>query len=194
MRKWTILLFSCLLLSCKPATPNSDANGLVGTNITGAEFPQGFNLTDHTGKQRSMQDFQGKIVAMFFGFTNCPDVCPTTLADLKQSLKLLGDRANEVQVLFISLDPERDTQALLAQFITGFDSRFIGLRGTPEQIAETAKTYKVFFAKVNNHGKSGYSLDHSAGIYLFDKTGKPRVYVQYGQKPADIAKDIKSLL
>lgn len=194
MRTLIVFLFSLFLLGCQAADSNSNTAGLVGTDITGAEFPKGFNLTDHTGKPRKMQDFQGKVVAMFFGYTHCPDICPTTMADLKQAMKLLGDKASEVQVLFITLDPDRDTQEVLAQFVPGFDNRFLGLRGTPEQTAETAQTYKVFFAKLANNGKSGYTIDHSAGMYLFDKTGKPRIYVQYGQKPADIVSDIKTLL
>jgi len=116
------------------------------------------------------------------------------MTDLKQSMKLLGDNADEVQVLFVTLDPERDTQELLAQYVPGFDARFIGLYGTPEQTSAVTKEFKIFAAKVENAGKSGYTIDHSAGLYLYDKAGKIRLYVDYGTKPEALAADIKKLL
>lgn len=165
-----------------------------GTDISGVDFGKTLNLTDHTGKQRSLTDFNGKVVALFFGYTHCPDVCPTTLSDMKQTMKLLGDRANELQVLFVTLDPERDTREVLAEYVPAFDGRFIGLYGSKEQIAKVVKDFKIFAAKVENKGRSGYTIDHSAGMYLFDKSGKIRLYVDYGSKPTDIASDIQKLL
>jgi len=184
------VLTSCLI-SCSPAKQSME---LFGTDITGADFANTLNLTDHTGKQRQLADFQGKAVALFFGYTHCPDVCPTTMADLASAMKLLGKRSDEVQVLFVTLDPERDTQQVLAQFVPSFDPRFLGLYGTPEQTAETAKNFKIFYAKQVEAGKSGYTIDHSAGAYIFDKKGKIRVYIKFGQKPAEIAHDLEQIL
>ena len=147
-----------------------------------------------TGKPRTLEDFKGKVVVLFFGYTQCPDVCPTTMADLAQAMKLLGPKSDEVQVLFVTVDPERDTQQVLAEYVPSFDSRFLGLHGTPEQMAETAKNFKIFYTKVEDKGKSGYTIDHSAGVYVFDKQGHVRIYVKYGQKPAEIAHDLKTLL
>ena len=140
-----IALFLIFIAACKPTT---DQAGFSATDISGADFAKTFNLTDHTGKARTLEDFKGKVVALFFGYTHCPDVCPTTMTDLKQSMKLLGDDADEVQVIFITLDPERDTQYLLAQYVPGFDARFIGLYGTPEQTTAVSKEFKIFAAKV----------------------------------------------
>lgn len=186
-----LLVFLGLISACKPVVETSK---LVATDITGADFGQSFNLVDHTGKPRTLADFKGKAVVLFFGYTHCPDVCPTTMLDLKQTMKLLGPRADEVQVLFVTLDPARDSQAVLAQFVPSFDARFIGLRGDEPLIAATAATFKIYAKKVESQGKSGYTLDHSAGLYVFDKLGKIRLYVDYGQKPADIANDIKQIL
>lgn len=179
------------LAACKP---EGSPIKLVATDITGADFGQTFNLTDHTGKPRTMADFSGKAVALFFGYTHCPDVCPTTMTDLKQVMKLLGTRADEVQVLFVTLDPARDSQEVLAQFVPSFDKRFIGLRGSEQETAATAAIFKIYAKKVEAQGKGGYVIDHSAGMYVFDKAGKIRLYVDYGEKPADIANDIKQIL
>lgn len=180
-----------VLVSCNSG---GEASQFKATDISGTDFGQTLNLTDHTGKPRTLTDFKGKVVALFFGYTHCPDVCPTTMADLKQVMKVLGSRADELQVLFVTLDPERDTQTVLAQYVPDFDQRFIGLYGTKEETAMTVKDFKIFAAKVENKGKSSYTIDHSAGIYIFDKTGKIRLYVDYGAKPADIAADIKQIL
>lgn len=191
--KFLMWSFVCILLvGCQPQ--NGTSTKLVATNITGADFPVTLRLADHTGKVRSMDDFKGKVVALFFGYTHCPDVCPTTMSDLKQTMKLLGKQADDVQVLFVTLDPARDTQEVLSQFVPAFDSRFIGLRGTEEEIAATAAVFKIFSNKVKSEGASGYTIDHSAGMYVFDKAGKIRLYVEYGEKPADLANDLKTLL
>ncbi len=186
-----LVLLLPILVSCGSA---NNAQKFNTTDITGVDFGNGLNLTDHTGKARSLSDFKGKVVALFFGYTHCPDVCPTTLNDMKQSKKLLGANASELQVLFVTLDPERDTQPLLAQFVPAFDPSFIGLYGTKEQTAAVLKDFKIFAAKVENKGRSGYTIDHSAGVYVFDKTGKIRLYVDYGTKPDMIASDIQKLL
>lgn len=186
-----IALLMFVLAACKPA---DQQNQFAATDITGADFAQTLNLTDHTGKPRSLADFKGKVVAVFFGYTHCPDVCPTTMADLKQTMKLLGTQADELQVLFVTLDPERDTQEVLAQYVPSFDKRFIGLFGTQEQTAKATADFKIFASRVENSGRSGYTIDHSAGVYIYDKAGKIRLYVAYGEKPQVIAADIKKLL
>jgi protein SCO1/2 len=190
---WVYLAFMVmagLLASCQQGSSAS----FIGTDLTGTQFGKPLTLTDHTGKLRSMSDFKGKVVVLFFGYTHCPDVCPTTMSDLKQTMKLLGDKADDVQVLFVTVDPERDTQEVLAQFVPGFDPRFIGLRGTVAEVAANLSEYKVYAAKVSEPGKSSYTMDHSAGLYVFDKTGAPRIYLGYGEKPANIAHDLQLLL
>lgn len=187
-QNWLMSLLCLFMVACGKPAPS-----LVGTDLTGTQLGKPFTLTDHNGKARSMADFKGKVVVMFFGYTHCPDVCPTTMSDLKQAMKLLGDKANQVQVLFMTVDPERDTQEVLAKFVPSFDERFIGLGGTVAEVAANMAEYKVYAAKVEE--KSGnYTVDHSAGMYVFDKTGAPRIYMSYGQRPADIAQDIAQIL
>jgi len=183
-----LFLLVCLLTLVGCEAP------LYGTDVTGADFAHPLNLTDHTGQRRSMDDFKDKVVVMFFGFTHCPDVCPTTMNDLKQTMQLLGEDANKVQVLFVTVDPLRDTTEVLAQFVPFFDERFIGLTGTQEEVKANLDAYKVFASAVPNKDGKGYSIDHSAGLYVFDQTGAVRLYMQHGQKPAEIASDIKQIL
>lgn len=187
-------ILSILLLGLLTACQPQQSAQFVAQDITGADFKQSMSLTDHNGQQRTLADFKGKIVAMFFGYTHCPDVCPTTMMDLKQTMKLLGDKADDVQVLFVTLDPERDTKEVLAQFVPTFDERFLGLTGSENEIEATKIMFKIFASKVQNDGHSGYTIDHSAGMYLYDKQNKIRLYVPYGQKPAEIASDIQQLL
>ncbi len=195
MKHWLLIGLFAFLSACgQPPGQTEAKNGFVGTDITGADFPKPLALTDHTGKKRTMSDFAGKLVVLFFGYTHCPDVCPTTMADMKQTMKLLGDKSDQVQVLFVTVDPQRDTQEVLAQFVPSFDKRFIGLWGNQQEIAETLENFKIYAAKVEDSGKGGYTIDHSAGTYVFDKQGKIRVYMEYGQKPADVASDLSKLL
>lgn len=186
-----VAVLIALLSACSPA---SEEASFFGTDITGADFATGFKLTDHHGETRQLSDYKGKVIALFFGFTHCPDICPTTMADMAAAMKLMGKNSDEVQVLFITVDPERDTQEVLAQFVPSFDSRFVGLTGTTEEIDQTAKAFKIFYAKQQEAGQSGYSFDHSAGVYVYDKQGKIRVYLKYGQKPQEIAYDLSRLL
>jgi len=194
MRRFSGVIASLVLAVLLTACNLNKEPELYGTDVTGASFANTLSLTDHTGKPRTLEDFKGKVVVLFFGYTHCPDVCPTTMADLAQAMKLLGPKSDEVQVLFVTVDPERDTQQVLAEYVPSFDPRFIGLHGTPEQMAETAKNFKIFYTKAEDEGKSGYTMDHSAGVYVFDKQGNVRIYVKYGQKPAEIAHDLKTLL
>jgi protein SCO1/2 len=191
MKKIFIFAFLLMLSACSLAkTPTP----FIATDITGADFAKTLALTDHSGKKRNMTEFKGKAVVLFFGYTHCPDVCPTTMSDLKQTMKLLGDKSNDVQVLFVTVDPQRDTQEVLAKFVPSFDKRFIGLWGSLQETAETLGNFKIYYSKVPGKGENDYSIDHSAGMYVFDKSGKVRLYMGYGQKPADIASDIKQLL
>jgi protein SCO1/2 len=164
------------------------------TDLTGLDYAKDFALTDHTGKPRTLADFKGKVVVMFFGYTQCPDVCPTTMAEMAAVMKELGPQAEQVQVLFVTVDPERDTQALLAQYVPAFDPRFLGLYGTAEQTAAVGKEFKVFYAKVPGKTAGSYTMDHTAGSYVFDKNGKIRLFLRHGQGPAPIVHDIKQLL
>lgn len=191
-----LVAFLFLLTACNPSQGGNvdDGSGFVGTDITGADFPKPLTLTDHTGQLRTMSDFKGKAVILFFGFTHCPDVCPTTMLDLKNTMKLLGDKADEVQVLFVTVDPRRDTQEVLAQFVPSFDKRFIGMRGSLQETAETLGNFKIYYLEVPGTTATNYSIDHSAGMYAFDKEGKIRLYLGFGQKPAEIASDISKLL
>ncbi len=144
---------------------------------------------------RTIADFKGKAVVMFFGYTHCPDVCPTTMAELKAVMEKLGPDADRVQVLFVTVDPERDTQALLAQYVPAFDARFLGLRPADEAaLQKVTKDFKVFYAKVPGSSPSNYTVDHSAGSYVFDPQGKLRLFIRHGQGPDPIAHDLKQLL
>jgi protein SCO1/2 len=164
------------------------------TDVTGLDYAKGFSLTDHTGKPRTLADFKGKAVVVFFGYTQCPDVCPTTMAEMATVMQKLGPLADQVQVLFITLDPERDTQQLLANYVPAFDKRFIGLRGTLEQTAQTAKEFKVFYAKVPGSDPNSYTIDHTAGSYVFDRDGRLRLFIRHGQGPDPIVHDLRQLL
>jgi protein SCO1/2 len=165
------------------------------TDITGSEIARnGFALVDHTGAPRTLADYRGKAVVVFFGFTHCPDVCPTTLVELAEAMKLLGDRADQVQVLFVTVDPERDTPELLAKYVPAFDPRFVGLWGEPEAIERTAKDFKVFYQKTKETSPGAYSVDHTAGSYIFDGEGKVRLFARHGTGPEPLAEDIGRLL
>jgi protein SCO1/2 len=183
-----LLLAGALLAGC-----SDEARQFKLTDVTGAKFGRDFALTDHHGTARSLADFRGKVVAVFFGFTHCPDVCPTTLAELAAVMKDLGEQAREVQVLFVTLDPERDTPAVLRQYVPAFHPAFLGLHGDAQAIARTAVEFKVFYQK-QSAAAGGYSLDHTAGVYLFDREGRLRVFAQQGEEQAALLHDIRLLL
>jgi protein SCO1 len=164
------------------------------TDITGADFGKDFQLTDFNGQQRQLADFRGKVVAVFFGYTHCPDVCPTTLSELAVARRKLGADAGKIQVLFITADPERDTPEVLKQYVTAFDPTFLGLRGTPEQTAQLAKSFKVIIQKNSGADPSNYTVDHSSGTYVYDTSGRLRLYMSYGQSAELFAHDIAQLL
>lgn len=163
-------------------------------DITGADFAKDFSLTDYEGKVRKLNDFRGKIVAVFFGFTQCPDVCPTTMAELSEVKKLLGDDADKLQAIFISVDPERDTPKVLKAYMANFDPTFLGMTPNPEQLAAVAKDFKVYYKKVEGRSKSSYTMDHSAGTYVYDQNGRIRLFGRYGSGAQALAGDIQQLL
>jgi protein SCO1/2 len=164
------------------------------TDVTGLDYAKGFSLTDHTGKPRTLADYKGKVTVVFFGYTQCPDVCPTTMAEMAGVMQKLGPQADQVQVLFITLDPERDTRELLASYVPAFDKRFVGLYGTPEQTAKTAKDFKVFYSKVPGKEPGSYTIDHMAGSYVFDKEGRVRLFIRHGGNADSIVHDVRQLL
>ncbi len=186
----TALLLAALLAGCERA-PQPPAFQL--TDVTGADFGRGFSLTDHNGRARTLADFRGKVVTVFFGFTHCPDVCPTALAEMAEVMRELGPDAEKVQVLLVTVDPERDTAEVLRQYVPSFHASFLGLHGDADAITRTAKEFKVFYQKQVLPG-GGYSVDHSAGTYIYDREGRLRLYAQHGSGPAKLLHDIRILL
>jgi len=175
--------------ACAPTTPK-----FRGSDVTGAGYGRDFRLNDPTGKARTLADFRGKVVAIFFGYTQCPDVCPTTLSELAAALKQLGPDAARVQVLFVTVDPERDSPELLSQYVPAFNPTFLGLYGDAAATAATAKEFKVIYQKQPGATPGTYTVDHSAGTYLFDPQGRLRVYESFSQGPDAFAHDIGELL
>ncbi len=189
---WLVaVLLTAPLIACepRPTTPTFNA-----ADITGASFARDFRLTDHNGQTRTLADFRGKLVALFFGYTHCPDVCPTTMADLAAAIKLLGPDGNKVQVLFVTVDPDRDTPALLKQYVPSFNPTFLGLRPNTEQLKMLATEYKVVYQKNPGREQGNYLMDHSAGTYVYDTQGRLRLLMPYGTSAPLIARDFKILL
>ncbi len=186
LRFWSIIICSVLVAGCdQPPRFRS-------TDITGAEYGKALELTDHSGKPRRLDDFRGKAVVVSFGFTHCPDVCPTTLADLSQVVRSLGPEAEKVQVLFVTVDPERDTREVLAKYVTAFDPSFIGLYGDASATQRAAKDFKVYYEK-RKVGDT-YSVDHSGQTYVIDPQGRLRLLVRPDRIAADLPADLKTLL
>ncbi len=163
-------------------------------DVTGADYAQNFSLTDQFGKLRTMADFKGKAVVVFFGFAQCPDVCPTSMAELAQVKKLLGKDGDKLQGIFITVDPERDTPQVLKAYMENFDPSFLALRGTLQETAATAKHFKIYYKKVEGRTEGSYTMDHSAGSYVLDPQGRVRLFTRYGSGAAALADDIKLLL
>ena len=188
------LLLGLGLSACdKIGLPSSKA-AFNGIDITGAQYARTLSLPDQNGQPRTLADFKGKVVVVFFGYTQCPDVCPTTMVELAQVKKALGKEGERVQGLFVSIDPERDTPAILKAYMASFDPSFVALRGSVEQAQAAAKEFKVFFAKVPGKTDGSYTMDHTAGSYLFDPSGKVRLFVRYGAGAEALTSDIKALL
>jgi protein SCO1/2 len=182
-------LFVLSCVGCAPPQP-----GFKNTDVTGADCCKDFRLTDHNGKVRTLADFRGKAVVMFFGYTQCPDVCPTTMLEMKAVLQQLGADAQRVQVLFVTVDPERDTRELLSSYVPAFDPSFLGLYGDMETTAKTAKEFRVFYQKQPGSTPSSYTMDHTAGSYVFDSQGRVRLFVRHGDGGANLVADLRTLL
>jgi len=165
-----------------------------GVDLTGAAYARSFSLPDQDGRTRTLEDFKGKVVVVFFGFTQCPDVCPTTLAELAQVKQALGPDGDKVQGVFITVDPERDKPDLLKAYLGNFDPGFVALRGTPEQLKATAKEFKIYYAKVPGKTPDSYTMDHTAASFLFDPQGRVRVFSRYGAGAQALMGDIKTLI
>lgn len=163
-------------------------------DITGAEYARGFSMPDPSGQVRTLADFKGKVTVVFFGFTQCPDVCPTALLLLAEVKRLLGADGDKLQGVFITVDPERDTPEVLKAYMASFDPSFIALRGTPEQVEATAKDFKVFYKKVEGKTPGAYTMEHTAASFIFDPQGRIRLYVRPGQQAQAMADDIRLLL
>ncbi|WPB56595.1 SCO family protein [Xylophilus sp. GOD-11R] len=183
---------AAVLAACSKAAPPGPAFQAV--DLTGAEYAKGFSLPDANGKVRTLDEFKGKVVAVFFGYTQCPDVCPTTLAEMVEIKTQLGADADKLQTVFITVDPERDTPEILQAYMANFDPGFIALRPSPEQLVAVAKDFKVYYKKVEGTAPGSYSMDHSAATYLYDPQGRLRLYAKYGGGSAPLAADIKLLL
>ena len=188
-----ILLLSVSFAGCDNVATTSQPP-FSGIDITGADYGKALKLTDHTGKSRSLDDFKGKVVLVFFGFTHCPEVCPTTLHELATVLKKLGADADRVQVLFVTLDPERDSQAMLAKFVPSFHPNFLALRGDEAATKAAAQSFHVFFEKRPGATPESYTIEHFTGTFVFDREGRLRLLMNYGIGIDKIIHDLKLLL
>lgn len=178
-----------LLPACTPKKPSFQS-----IDLTGADYAKGFSLIDQNGQRRSLKDFSGKVVVVFFGFTQCPDVCPTTMVELAQVKKSLGADGDKLQVVLISVDPERDTPEILKAYMTNFDPSFLALRPTLPELAAVAKEFKIYYKKVEGSAPGSYSMDHTAGSYVFDGKGHIRLFTRYGSDADLLVSDIRQLI
>lgn len=188
-RRGLILGAAFALAACSETKP-----AFSGIDITGADYATGFSLTDHNGQPRTLADFKGKAVVVFFGFTQCPDVCPTSMTELAEAKRLLGPDGERLQGIFISIDPERDTPEIMKAYMASFDPSFLALYAAPNALPELAKSYRIYYKKVEGKTPTSYSVDHSAGSYVYDPQGRIRVYHRYGSGAQALASDVKQLL
>lgn len=191
---WLAAGAAALLSGCDRLSPAGQpaAPAFKGIDITGADYARGFSLTDFNGQARTLADFKGRVVMLYFGFVQCPDVCPTALTRAAAVMERLGPKAAELQVIFMTVDPERDTPGLLREYMAAFHPAFLALTGSAEQIAQTAKDFRVFYKKVPTG--SSYTMDHTALSYLFDRQGRIRVALRHEQNADDYTADIRALL
>jgi protein SCO1 len=185
----SLILLALLLAACNPEAPK-----FRSTDITGADFGKELALTGHDGKPRTLADFRGKLVVLFFGYTHCPDICPTTLVDLAAVMKQLGPDAARVQVLFVTLDPERDTPEVLSKYVPAFDASFLGLSGDDAATQRVAKEFRIFYEKQPGGAPGAYTVDHSAQSYVLDGRGRMRLFVKQDRISQDLAEDLRMLL
>jgi protein SCO1/2 len=186
-----LLLTTCALFfqACAPDKPTFKA-----IDLTGADYAQGFQLKDQFGQVRTLADFKGQVVVVFFGFTQCPDFCPTTLSEWVQVKKALGEKGKKLQAVFITVDPERDQPEVLKEYMANFDPSFLALIPSMEELPSLAKSYKIYYKKVPGPTPTSYTMDHQAGTYIYDTEGRLRLYARYGLGPVAVAEDIGKLL
>ena len=189
MRKLLAFVAAAVLAAC-----GADAPKFKSTDITGADFGKELSLTGHDGKARTLADFRGKAVVLFFGYTHCPDICPTTLADVAGVMKKFGKDAARVQVLFVTLDPERDTPEVLAKYVPAFDPAFLGLIGDAAATQRAAKEFRIFYEKRPGNAPGAYTVDHSGQSYVIDPQGRLRLFVRFDRIGIDLADDLHTLL
>ena len=187
-----LLLSSFALLALAACSP--DKPKFNGIDVTGADYAKGFTLTDHNGQSRSLSDFKGKVVVLFFGYTQCPDVCPTSMTELAEVKRLLGADADKLQGVFVTLDPARDTTELLKAYMANFDPTFLAFVPTADELPVVAKQFKIYYKKVDGQTPTSYTMDHSAGSYVYDTQGNLRLYSRYGSGAQVLAQDIQTLL
>lgn len=187
-----LLLSSFALLALAACSP--DKPKFNGIDVTGADYAKGFTLTDHNGQSRSLSDFKGKVVVLFFGYTQCPDVCPTSMTELAEVKRLLGADADKLQGVFVTVDPARDTTELLKAYMGNFDPTFLAFVPTPDELPVVAKQFKIYYKKVEGQTPTSYTMDHSAGSYVYDTQGNLRLYSRYGSGAQVLAQDIQTLL
>jgi len=185
----SVFLIAAALAACSPEGPK-----FKSTDVTGADFGRELALTGHDGKPRTLADFRGKAVVLFFGYTHCPDICPTTLVDVAEAMKKLGKDADRVQVLFVTLDPERDTPEVLSKYVPAFGPGFLGLSGDAAATQRAAKEFKIFYEKRAGSAPSSYTVDHSAQSYVIDPQGRLRLFVRHDRIAQDLAEDLRTLL
>lgn len=183
------LLLCGVLPACSP-----EALKFSAIDITGADYAKDFSLADQNGQVRTLQDFKGKVVMMFFGYTQCPDVCPTSMTEMVQIKQLLGADADKFQGVFVTVDPERDRAEVLKAYMANFDPSFLALIPDAQQLGTLAKSFRIYFKKVDGRTASSYTIDHTAGSYVYDTQGRLRLFTRYGTDPAQIAADIRLLL
>jgi protein SCO1/2 len=179
------------LAACSESTPKQSFNAV---DLTGADYARDFSLTDADGRRRTMADFKGKVVVLFFGYAQCPDVCPTTMTEMAQVRQQLGKDGDRLQVVFVTVDPERDTASVMKAYTQAFDPGIVALIPTPEELAALSKDFKFYYKKVEGSTPTSYSMDHSAASYVYDPAGRLRLYARYGSGVAPMVADVKALL
>jgi protein SCO1/2 len=193
-RTWLAFALAAGVSACDKIAPLGAPAAFQGVDITGAEYAKELSLPDAQGQLRQLADFKGKVLVVFFGYVQCPDVCPTTLAEIAALKQGLGTQGAEVQPIFVTIDPERDTAPILAAYMANFGPDFVALRGSVEATQAAAKAFKVFFAKVPGKTEGSYTMDHTAAAFIFDRAGRVRVFTRYGSPPEAMASDVKRLL
>lgn len=190
-RLWAAVVLGAGLLV---SACSNDGPAFTGVDITGATYAQHFDLTDHNGQRRTLADFEGKAVVVFFGFTQCPDVCPTSMTELAQVKAALGADGDKLQGLFVTIDPERDTPQIMREYMSHFDPSFLALYADEGQLEQVAKDFKIYYKKVDGPTPTSYTMDHSAGSYVYDTKGRIRLYSRYGTPVEALTQDIRYLL